>query len=195
MTERSEGSLEEAWRQAGRFLHQFARVESALNNVVKRVLDLEDKKGDYLVKQFDIARKIDLAKFAIKAEEERHFPAWVEKANSTIHALHKVNNIRVVFAHQPFEPDGKGGVVFNTETARNKGLPETLTNQQLEESHTRMAELQKDLGLLYSDLRPIINFDELPPLSFPPPSLVPMGILGSWDDLDFRPGRYREGED
>ena len=91
-----------------------------------------------------------------------------------------MNNIRVVFAHQPFEPDGKGGVLFNTEAARNKGLPKALTKEQLEAGHDCMAELEKELCQLYDGLRPIINFDELPFLSPPVPACAVSTDGHSW---------------
>jgi hypothetical protein len=194
-----EEQLNEAWRQAGRFLHRFAKVESALNMVVKRVLDLEDNKGEFIVSQFDLTRKMTLAAFAIEAEKDRHIPSWVESAKKTIQRLHKINNQRILFAHQPFEPDGAGGVVFNMEGARNKGLPNSIAGDALEESHVTMDELEREFRVLHAGLRPIVDFDALGPL--PPPSIFGSGpfvtgILGMLDrENDLRAGRYREGED
>jgi hypothetical protein len=156
-------TFDAAWCAVGRFLYLFARVESALNEVIKRVLDLESEKGEFIVKSFDIAKKIQLAASAIEAEKDIHDKEWLRSSIKVINQVFELNNWRRIIAHQPFEPDYSGGAVFNL--SRAHGAPKkwdgSLPKAKFDELHEHCTRVSQQLHRLHRELRPATDLSIL----------------------------------
>jgi hypothetical protein len=108
--------LEEACMLVGRFMHYFGRIERKIDQVVVKLLDLDDKITP-VVTAIDFAKKLRLIKISVDTQIED--PEKNEKAHDLCSDIYKANDNRTIVAHSDFDAASGGGVQFGKSVTKD----------------------------------------------------------------------------
>src|SRR5262245_20748245 len=96
MSNGSADPKERAWRQVGRFMYRFGRVEQKINQAVIKLTELHTKSAP-IVDLIDIIKKVeDLVRPAAKAMGKNKNEK--DLANDVCDRVHKMNQLRRIVA-------------------------------------------------------------------------------------------------
>jgi hypothetical protein len=105
----SEEALKLAWWHVGRFLHSFANLEAASNELFEKLFNLNATFFLLLVPQLDFSRRLELTRLALGRK--------AVNIKGLIDPIRDLIEVRNIVAHSAFGPDDDGarnhGVIFD----------------------------------------------------------------------------------
>ena len=176
--------LERSWLLVGKLLWEFAQVESALNDLISKLLALNARTGPILLSNVDLRRKINLARCGIEEQWAGLLTHKVTVRSKLWSDLNGLADARNVAAHSAYFPSADG-VQFLYAQAREKlTFPEAKWAESKFRQHSvKAAEVFVDLMTLKQSCSPVRDpstfFDVLQNLgmssSGAPGSAIPPG--------------------
>jgi predicted ester cyclase len=146
----------EAHRLVGKFLQNYALLEQALDAGIGKLLKLEGAKNDIVCANIPFAKKIGVLFSAEEFLSEVPDAERKKKLKKLWSTMEELNQKRVMFAHNSFSSDGKGGISFRRVVAKKKlevsDIP--LTSKQVEKLCTDAVALAFQIEELVSDMKP-----------------------------------------
>lgn len=139
----AENDLEKAMEEVGRFLYHFAQLESELDVVLAKLLEITDAARPIIAASIDFTQKTKVVEKLVALQlgdknEDRALFNCIRKTNE---------DWRVVFAHSGFEPTKSGGLRF-LRTSRS-----SLVQTSKEISHAELAEQVQSMDQCTASLR------------------------------------------
>lgn len=141
---KSTSDLDMACQKVGRFMHDFAEVETEINGAIVDILSLKGNAAS-LVHSIDFMKKLNMLRTITLdlASEGEH--SDLEKLFSLIA---QENDSRQIVAHSAFQAATAGAVQFKRTTAKNGKITEhdpLWTQQQFEQASERLNACRKKL--------------------------------------------------
>ena len=156
MSDTSTPDEPEAHRLVGKFLQSYAVVEQALDAGIGKLLELEGAKNDIVCSSIPVAKKIGVLFSAEGILSEVPDAERKKRLNKLWSEIEKLNQQRVMFAHNSFSSDGKGGVSFRRVVAKKKLEVSdiSLTSAQVDKICTDAKALAIQIEELIRDMKP-----------------------------------------
>lgn len=146
-----------AHRFAGKFLQAFALMEQALDNGIRKLLDLNRDQADIVCSSIPFGRKVDAFFSAEGVAASLPDIKRMKHLRKTRGAIFELNTKRVMFAHNPFFSTEKG-IVFRRVVTDTKlqVLTVPLEWEDIEALCSEAYELARRLDELMVTMKPYV---------------------------------------
>lgn len=143
-------------RLVGKFLQRFARLERELDKGIGKLLGINDRRIDIVCANLTFAKKIDLLFSAENYVAEIPKPHRSILLKKTRNEILKINDHRVVFAHNEFFKDDHGNLAFSQNLARKelKNSIHRYSDHDISELCEKIENLRKSIIALIENMQP-----------------------------------------
>src|SRR3954463_12797944 len=111
----SDPHLDEAFRQVGRFMYHFARLEEGIDGIIGKALKLDVMQARIIATTIPLAQKVKTAQSVINAQLETN-KEWKDTAIAALGDVNSINDGRKMVAHAGFSPIDDKSVQFRYAT-------------------------------------------------------------------------------
>ncbi|MDG2532086.1 hypothetical protein P6144_00350 [Sphingomonas sp. HITSZ_GF] len=125
---------QKAYLAVGQFLLHFAGMETALNNMLTRLLEMKNLEGLVVTSNIDMRGKIYIVQTALNMRPITE-DDWLKEARKDLKSVVTMTEKRNILAHNIFLPHADG-VEFHLVRAKGKlDLPEELWTDEIFDGH------------------------------------------------------------